>query len=320
MQKLSRKEIIAQNEISEIKEFNLGGYPQKVLIEGKSKNTPVVIFLHGGPGFPIPFSVGCRGLFPEITNKTTMVYWDQLGCGINNYPIDDSFTINHFVEMTIQLIKEVRKLFPNNKILLFGVSWGSILALKASLKCQDLINGVVTYGQVLYELTYNNDVYSALENSDLSAKKKQELSQIKNNPTHTAEETKKVMNWVQKYTEGYTCKTGEKAPLFPIITGILTSPDYKFKDFKAMVVNGYLKNKSLMNELIKTDLRKDFEQITIPYQILQGSTDIVTSTTQISEFVAKLNNPNVTCKIIANCGHLPNKNGMDEIIETINRI
>ena len=319
MKKLSRKEIIAQNEISEIKEFNLGGYPQKVLIEGKSKNNPVVIFLHGGPGFPIPFSVGCRGLFPEITDKLTMVYWDQLGCGINDYPIDDSFTINHFVEMTIQLVKEIRQLFPNNKILLFGVSWGSILALKASLECTELINGIITYGQVLYELTYNKDVYSALENSSLSAKKKQELAQIKNNKTHTAKETKKIMGWVQKYTEGYNCKTGKKAPLFPVIMGILTSPDYKFKDFKAMVVNGCIKNKSLMKELIETDLRKDFEQVTTPYKILQGSTDIVTSTTQISEFVTELNNPNITCKIIANCGHYPNKNGMDEIIEIINQ-
>lgn len=319
MKKLSRKEIIAQNEISEIKEFNLGGYPQKVLIDGKSKSNTVVIFLHGGPGSPIPFSVGCRGLFPEITDKLTMVYWDQLGCGINDYPIDDSFTINHFVEMTIQLVKEIRQLFPNNKILLFGVSWGSILALKASLECTELINGIITYGQVLYELTYNKDVYSALENSNLSAKKKQELAQIKNNKTHTAEETKKIMGWVQKYTEGYNCKAGEKAPLFPIIMGMLTSPDYKLKDFKAMVVNGYLKNNSLMNELITTDLRKELEQVTIPYQILQGSTDIVTSTTQISEFVTELNKPNITCRIIADCGHLPNKNGMDEIVDTINQ-
>ena len=55
-----RKAIIEQNEISELVTFSLGGYEQKVLIEGKSKNLPVVITLHGGPGTPIPFSVGCR--------------------------------------------------------------------------------------------------------------------------------------------------------------------------------------------------------------------------------------------------------------------
>ena len=73
-----RKAIIAGNEISELKTYSLGGYPQKILIDGRKRANPIVIFLHGGPGSPIPFSVGCRGLFPEITDQVTMVYWDQL--------------------------------------------------------------------------------------------------------------------------------------------------------------------------------------------------------------------------------------------------
>ena len=117
-----RKAIIEQNEISELVTFNLGGYEQKVLIEGKSKNLPVVITLHGGPGTPIPFSVGCRGLFPEFTDKFIMVYWDQLGCGKNNYKIDDSFKISSFVEMTSDLIDNLKKMFPENKILIFSTS------------------------------------------------------------------------------------------------------------------------------------------------------------------------------------------------------
>ena len=40
-----RKEIIANNEISEIYTLNLGGYNQKVLVEGKKKELPIVIFL-----------------------------------------------------------------------------------------------------------------------------------------------------------------------------------------------------------------------------------------------------------------------------------
>ena len=95
-----RKEVIKENEVSDIYTFNLNGYPQKVLIEGKNNSLPVLITLHGGPGTPIPFSVGCRGLFPDFTNNFLMVYWDQLGCGINNYEIDDSFSITHFVKMS----------------------------------------------------------------------------------------------------------------------------------------------------------------------------------------------------------------------------
>ena len=56
-----RKAIIEANKVSTVEEFILGGYPQKVLIEGKTKDLPVVITLHGGPGSPIPFCVGARG-------------------------------------------------------------------------------------------------------------------------------------------------------------------------------------------------------------------------------------------------------------------
>ena len=125
---MKRNDVIKGNEISELHTFTLGGFPQKVLIEGKSRNLPIVITLHGGPGTPIPFSVGCRGLFPAFTNKFIMVYWDQLGCGINNHPIDGSFTIAAFVNMTADLIREVKQLFPENRIFLFSTSWGSILS------------------------------------------------------------------------------------------------------------------------------------------------------------------------------------------------
>lgn len=119
-----RKAIIEPNELSQLKTYVLNSFSQKVLIEGKNKNNPIVIFLHGGPGTPIPFSAGCRGLFPELTEKFIMVYWDQLGCGINNYHIDDSFSIDSYVKMKLDLIRIIKKEYKDNSINIFAVSWG----------------------------------------------------------------------------------------------------------------------------------------------------------------------------------------------------
>lgn len=94
------------------------------------ENLPIVITLHGGSGTPIPFSVGCRGLFPEFTDRFIMVYWDQLGCGINNYVIDDNFTIDSFVQMTKDLIREVKKVFPHNKVYIFFYVMGFYIECK----------------------------------------------------------------------------------------------------------------------------------------------------------------------------------------------
>ncbi|MEE0856560.1 MAG: hypothetical protein U0L58_04610 [Ruminococcus sp.] len=95
-----RKAVIEANKISTIEEFVLGGYPQKVLIEGKSDDLPVVITLHGGPGTPIPFCVGARGLFPDFTENCILVSWDQYGCGINNAKLPDDISINDFAQLS----------------------------------------------------------------------------------------------------------------------------------------------------------------------------------------------------------------------------
>lgn len=314
---MKRKQIIAENEISEIREFILGGFPQKVAIDGKKRSNPVVIFLHGGPGSPIPFSAGCRGMFPEITETVTMVYWDQLGCGINNRLINDDFRIQNFVEMTRDLIIQVRQLFPDNKLLLFGVSWGSILALKAVTEYTVPVDGVVTYGQVLHDLTFNEEVYKALDASAMPARNKQELREIQKCSSHTIEEETKVMKWIGQYTEGYQCKSGGKLPIGSVIWGLLTSPDYRLKDFKAVVVNGYQKNKSLIEELFEIDLRSNLKQVETPYKILQGSTDLVTPTKLIMEFVKEIENPHVSCRVVENCGHMPDVRGMNEIVEVL---
>lgn len=309
-----RKEIIANNQVSRMVTYSLGGYEQKVLLDGKYETNPILIFLHGGPGAPIPFSAGCRGMFPEFTDRCIMVYWDQLGCGINNHIIDDSFTVDMFVDMTIDLIRAVKKDFPNNQVNLFAVSWGSVLAAKAAARVPELLNRVLVYGQVLKELTFNREVYENLKNATLPQKSEKRLDEIINKDIHTVEELKLISTWIRKYTEGYQSKSGGKTPLGAIIRGLLTSPDYSMKDFKAIIINGSSKNKSLLSEIMKVDLCKELLNMPIPYMILQGSNDIVTSTKAISEFAYESKNENLIFRVVDNSAHFPSKEAMNKIL------
>lgn len=311
-----RKQIIEHNEISEMYTFSLGKMPQKVLIEGKHKDLPVVVTLHGGPGSPIPFSVGCRGLFPTFTDHFIMVYWDQLGCGINDYKLKDAFSVDDFVEMTADLIAEVKKLFPDNKIILFGMSWGSILALKALQKAKADVDAVVVWGQVFRKLFLNEEVYKALEHAGVSAEKMRLIRTISAD-NFSDKDMKFLAGSIRKYTDGYFNKKGEQISVGPIVKGLLTSPDYRFKDFKAIMVNGTASSTRLWPELLKMDLAEELLEVRIPYYILQGDTDIVTSTADIQRAIELSDNPNLHCQIIANSGHMPGKAGMDAVLETL---
>lgn len=311
-----RKGIITENKVSKVYDWSLGGYKQKVLVEGRMENLPIVITLHGGPGTPIPFSVGCRGLFPEYTDRFIMVYWDQLGCGINNYVIDDNFTIDSFVQMTKDLIREVKKVFPHNKVYIFSMSWGSILSAKILETDSYIVDGIVVWGQIVKDVFFNEEVLNALECSNLSKKKSEDIKGIRKENVST-KDLQLISTSIRKYTAGYQNKKGAQAPLGNIIKGLLTSPDYKMKDFKAMIVNGFQKNQSLWKEILALDLSHLLRKVQIPYIILQGDTDIVASTERVSELVKESNNENLQCEIIKNSGHMPESEGIDRVFEKL---
>ncbi len=100
-----------------------------------------------------------------------------------------------------------------------------------------------------------------------------------------------------------------------IILGLLTSPDYTMKDFKAVSVNGMRRNRSLFQELIRLVLRETLAHVTIPYFIMQGDADIVTSTKFIESFVRETGNDHLHFDLVKNSGHMPGGAGMAYVIE-----
>ena len=317
MKKLN--EISAGYEVSQMYTFCLGGYDQKVLIEGKKKDLPVVIFLHGGPGTPIPFNAGCRGLFPEFTDRFLMVCWDQLGCGINNCELDENLKISNFVIMAADLCREIKRLFPENKLLLFSASWGSVLSAKL-LEMKAPVDGVVACGQITHDLLFNVPVRKALESSKIPAARL-ELIRSMERQMITQEDLKLLSTCLQKYTDAYQNRKGKNPPMWPVIRGLLASPDYHIRDLKAVMVNGYTKNSalftSLFQELLRLDLRPVLKETPVPYHMIQGDTDVVATTEFAQELAEAAGNPRLTCEIIKNAGHYPNMDTMEKALQAL---
>lgn len=314
-----RKKTIESNEISEIYTFTLGGFPQKVLIEGKSRTLPIVITLHSGPGTPIPFSVGCRGLFPVFTDNFIMVYWDQLGCGINNHKLDDHFSIQTFVEMTSNLLSEIKQEFPDNKVYILATSWGTVIsAMVSELRAND-IDGVVATGQIVKDMFFGEEVFQTLKKSNIPQKKLDIIKNIKPENA-TSKELQLVSSCLKKYTNAYNNKSGQKSPMTSIIMGLLSSPDYSFRDFRAIIDNGYKANNSLWRELLSIDLSATISNLRIPYIILQGETDVVASTSTIKKVVEMSANENLKIYTVKNTGHYPGTDMMKMVLEKLSEL
>ena len=97
-----------------------------------------VLLLHGGPGFSHDYLEAMESFLPQAGIE--MYYYDQLGCGNSDQPDDTSlWTLARYT----QEVEEVRRALGLENFVLFGHSWGGILALEYALNHQESLRGLV---------------------------------------------------------------------------------------------------------------------------------------------------------------------------------
>lgn len=97
-----------------------------------------VLTLHGGPGLT-HFYFEC---FQDFLPPAGIAYWcyDQLGCGFSDQPNDPRlWTIERFTSE----VEAVRAALHLERMVLYGHSWGSMLAIEYALRHPDRLAGLI---------------------------------------------------------------------------------------------------------------------------------------------------------------------------------
>ena len=126
----------------------LNGVSQYLLIRGDDvARNPVLLFVHGGPGFP-------AGIFArrnaELERDFTVVHWDQRGAG-HSYRADlprAKMRIDQLVDDTVDLSRWLAKRFGQRRIFVIGHSWGSLVAALAAARAPDCYFAFVSVSQL----------------------------------------------------------------------------------------------------------------------------------------------------------------------------
>lgn len=87
-------------------------------------DSAMVVFLHGGPGADYRNGLAVKQL---ADNGYYVVFYDQRGSGLSKRHSRNSFSIQQIFDDLTAVIRHYRK-SQNQKIFLFGHSWGAILA------------------------------------------------------------------------------------------------------------------------------------------------------------------------------------------------
>jgi proline iminopeptidase len=97
-----------------------------------------VLLLHGGPGFSHEYLEALESFLPQAGIE--MYYYDQLGCNNSDQPDDPSlWTLARYCEE----VEEVRRGLGLERFVLYGHSWGGILAIEYALNYQQHLRGLV---------------------------------------------------------------------------------------------------------------------------------------------------------------------------------
>ena len=136
------------NSVAEIEYLRLGGLDQWVMTRGENRANPLLILLHGGPGFSEMRLF--RRYNAPLEKSFTVVYWDQRGAGKSFTPRipKSSMTVEQFIADLDELVDTVCARFGQPKVVLFGHSWGSALGLLYAARFPAKVAAYVGSGQI----------------------------------------------------------------------------------------------------------------------------------------------------------------------------
>lgn len=122
-------------------------------------------------------------------------------------------------------------------MMIFLTSWGSILSTKILERNPYAVDAVIACGQIVKNVFICDEVKNALCQSGIPKKKLERINNV-TVENFSGKDLKLISDSLRKYTDAYQNKIGAKASMMPIVKGLITSPDYKMKDFKAIMING----------------------------------------------------------------------------------
>ena len=204
-----------------LEQVSLSGGRQYVLIRGKNKQNPILIFLHGGPGMPKMYLA--HDFQRDLERDFVVVQWDRLGAG-KSYPEAVSapnLSVNQEIEDTVELIDQLRARFHQEKIYLVGFSYGTYVGILVAQRVPERLHAYVGIGQ----LACSEDENRKIQDEWL-------IKQASNVQDHEAldELTGKKPLDREKLLFKYGAELHSAHNWWPLLWSGIGSPEYTFRD------------------------------------------------------------------------------------------
>lgn len=298
----NKKELKPENisvKIDTLITTEIGGINQVIEIKTDDSNTPILLFLSGGPGSST--MKNADSYTDILKNKFTIVQWDQRDAGktlkLNPSPTQPS--VEQMQNDTYEVTSFLRKELNQKKIYLLGSSWGNVLGFYIVKNHPELLHSYFAVNPVISQLASEKYLLETLKiHFKENAIALQELASVKI-PFTTDEDLFYLRKWLF-YKEGKEFATSD--------------------EFK----NGFLQwSKTwspVWNEVMNIDLPKTLKKVDCPIYFFVGKNDIQTSTKITEEYFKELKAPKKDLFLFENSGHQIHQEESEKFQRTILQI
>lgn len=300
----------------ESKEYwDINGIKQYIQIRGQNKDNKIILFLHGGPGSPHAFI--SHTYQKELEENFTFINWDQRGSGRTYFANKEKnpVSIDMLYSDLEALIDEILSRYSQDKLILMGHSWGTIIGSKYAMNHPDKLHAYIGVGQVWNslegeKLATEKAIEAANNNGETTdATKIKELYDKNINDLKNGKLSLKDFSEYRSMTTGKYLASKSSIPFLKSIALGATSPNMEIDDLRWFLINST--DIETFENIYKDTLLKVFNfsivnpKIDVPVAIIMGDEDWITPTALSEKYFDTIQSPSKKLYIIDNAGHAP---------------
>jgi pimeloyl-ACP methyl ester carboxylesterase len=269
----------------------IGGIEQWIQIRGENRKNPVLLVLHGGPGFSyVPFTPS----FQVWEKDLTVVQWDQRGSGRtfgkNGKAGSEPLTIDRMTDDGLEIAEFLRKHLKKNKIILFAHSWGTVLGIPMISKRPEIFSAYVGSGQIVNMPQNEIQSYNLIKDVVKGSGDEKSLKAITaiGPPPY-----KDIKTWMIKGRMAvmFAPPSASGRELPNVFGAALATPGYSLKDGYDVFSAFDFSSSTLYDEMMAYDARKYGLKLKVPFFIIQGEDDLQAPASLAKEYFSAVEAP-----------------------------
>ena len=274
----------------------------------KAPGTPVLLYLHGGPGsVESLFAYQLDSAWGEMF---THVHWDQRGAGKTlrrNGRRDRPESMEQMLADLHGVIGHLRRKYQTERVVLLGHSWGSVLGSLYVLRHPETVLAYIGVGQVVGMMENERTAYR--ETLEMARRAGNEahvraLEQMGDYPPNDPERLLKLLPRMRRIQAAYDDGPASGTGLGELLNSMRRSPVFRWSDLLSFTQIMKV-NRPLHLQMLSFRLGDFAPRYAAPIHYLLGEADPIAPTSLSRAYFETIEAPVKGFTVIPGAGHNP---------------